>query len=298
MISNVIITCNRIELLKKTFNNTISNVVKHGGEIIIVDNGSDDGTREFLLEKNKKFNFINIIVNNKNLGIAPARNLGLKKAKYDVIICMDDDMLIDEDNYLKCKKVFIKHKNAGVIAPLCIDHEKDKHLNNKLNLLEPYKVSNHHGSFGIFYKEAIIKANYLDEKCFYGAEERSLCMKVHINGYEIIFDPSIVGLHIDTIDRKKPNIFRVKMRVYNNVRLNFKYLPYYYAFKYSLRILLSYLSYSMWSFGLHNKKIILEYFFKGIYDGIKHKFNTPNSTIKYYTNPKLTPYFGNNNFFK
>ena len=296
MISNVIITCNRIELLKKTFNNTISNVLNHGGEIIIVDNGSVDETNEFLLNKSKKFNFITLIVNKVNKGIAPARNLGLKKAKYDVVLCMDDDMLIDEENYLKCQNVFNKHKNAGVIAPLSIDYYNKKHLNNELNKLEPYDVSNHHGSFGIFLREAIIKANYLDEKCFYGAEERSLCMKVHINGYNIVFDPDIHGLHIDIVDRRKPNIFRVKMRVYNNVRLNFKYLPFFYASKYSIRILLSYLNYSMWSFGVFKKTIIFKYFFKGIYDGIKNKFNTPKSTTKYYTDSKLTPYFGNNDF--
>ncbi|MDA7659058.1 glycosyltransferase [Akkermansiaceae bacterium] len=298
MISNVVITCNRIEILKKTFSNTISNVKKYGGEIIIVDNGSIDGTKDFLFSKSKEFNFIKYISNSINKGIGPARNQGLRNVKYDVVLCMDDDMLVDGENYLKCQHIFEKHKNAGVVAPLSIDFYSKRHLNNDLDRPHSYEVANHHGSFGIFLRDAVKKANYLDEDCIYGAEERSLCMKVHLSGYDIIFDPDIFGSHIDTVNRKKPDLFRVKMRVYNNVRLNFKYLPLFHASKYSSRILLSYLNYTIWSFGVFKKIQILTYFFKGVFAGISNKEDTPKSTVRYYTNPELTPYFGNNAFVK
>ncbi|WP_420552524.1 glycosyltransferase family 2 protein [Tenacibaculum aiptasiae] len=297
MLSTVIITCNRINLLKKTFENNISNALTCGGEVIVVDNGSDDGTSTYLQDCAKKYKFITVITNEKNLGIAPARNLGLKKAKFDVILCVDDDMMISNENYLKCKTIFLKHKNAGVVAPLCLDYESKKHMNNTLGKDSSYEISNHHGSFGIFLREAVVKAGYLDEECIYGGEERSLCMKVHIQGYDILFDPEIQGIHIDTVNRKKPNLFRVKMRVYNNVRLNFKYLPFFKALKFSIRIFLSYFKYSLWHFGIGKKIIICQYFVKGMRDGLKTKKVVPISTKKYYSNPKLTPDFGNSSYF-
>jgi len=63
-------------------------------ELIVVDNGSTDGTIEYL--ESLKDNII-LIKNGKNLGIPKARNIGLNKSVYDYLICLDNDQIVREN---------------------------------------------------------------------------------------------------------------------------------------------------------------------------------------------------------
>ena len=60
------------------------------GEVIIIDNGSTDKSREFI--KNNSFNFpVNLIENNQNRGFSPAVNQGIRAAKYEYIFSLNND---------------------------------------------------------------------------------------------------------------------------------------------------------------------------------------------------------------
>ena len=60
-------------------------------ELIIVDDGSTDRSRE-LVEKNKtRFQFPLSLITQQNAGPAKARNVGVESAKGDIIIFLDSD---------------------------------------------------------------------------------------------------------------------------------------------------------------------------------------------------------------
>ena len=60
------------------------------GEVIIIDNGSTDKSREFI--KNNSFNFpVNVIENNQNRGFSPAVNQCIRAAKYEYIFSLNND---------------------------------------------------------------------------------------------------------------------------------------------------------------------------------------------------------------
>ncbi len=61
-------------------------------EIIVVDNGSRDGTVEVVKEK---FPSVRLIANQDNLGLAEARNIGQRVARGDHILFLDSDTSID-----------------------------------------------------------------------------------------------------------------------------------------------------------------------------------------------------------
>ena len=65
-------------------------------EVIVVDNGSSDGTRE-IIERHKNDPRFRFIFNESNLGLGPGRNQGLACARGDYIAFLDGDDWLDKD---------------------------------------------------------------------------------------------------------------------------------------------------------------------------------------------------------
>ena len=85
-ISVVIPTLNRINTLQRALDSVINQTYKPA-EIIVVDNGSSDGTLKFLREQYPK---ITILTENK-VGVSSARNKGIKKSINQWIALLDSD---------------------------------------------------------------------------------------------------------------------------------------------------------------------------------------------------------------
>ena len=85
-ISVVIPTLNRIKNLQRALDSVINQTYKPA-EIIVVDNGSSDGTLKFLREQYPK---ITILTENK-IGVSSARNKGIKKSINQWIALLDSD---------------------------------------------------------------------------------------------------------------------------------------------------------------------------------------------------------------
>ena len=85
-ISVVIPTLNRINSLQRALDSVINQTYK-AAEIIVVDNGSSDGTLKFLREQYPK---ITILTENK-IGVSSARNKGIKNSINQWIALLDSD---------------------------------------------------------------------------------------------------------------------------------------------------------------------------------------------------------------
>lgn len=80
-------------------------------EVIIIDNGSTDGTASFLEGYKPTFNFKYIYMENK--GRAAARNKGLEYAQNELIIFTDDDLILSP-NFI-CEHLKMQKTNNGVV---------------------------------------------------------------------------------------------------------------------------------------------------------------------------------------
>ena len=77
------------KFLKASFD-SLNQDCEYIGELIIVDNGSTDSSKEFI--RNNSFNFpVNLIENSQNLGFSPAVNQGIRAAKYEYIFSLNND---------------------------------------------------------------------------------------------------------------------------------------------------------------------------------------------------------------
>ena len=100
----VIVTYNRINLLKECITAILSSVVVP--DILVVNNASNDGTKEYLDELKNNTKKVNIYTYNMdtNLNGAGGYNFGLKessKKEYDYIWLMDDDTIVNNDSLEK-----------------------------------------------------------------------------------------------------------------------------------------------------------------------------------------------------
>ena len=85
-ISVVIPTYNRIALVERAIDSVLRQSIKPF-DIIVVDDGSDDGTSEMIQKKYRSIN----LVQQQNSGVSAARNNGIKHAKGDWIALLDSD---------------------------------------------------------------------------------------------------------------------------------------------------------------------------------------------------------------
>ena len=87
-------------------------------EIIVFDNNSTDGSKEYLLPK---FPSVNFIWNNINVGFGKANNSAVLIAQGDYILFLNPDTILPEDCFKKCISFFEKNKDCGALGVRMID---------------------------------------------------------------------------------------------------------------------------------------------------------------------------------
>ena len=195
-------------------------------EVIVVDNGSIDGSQNMV---KKKFPQVKLILNKDNLGFTKANNQGIKIAKGKYILLLNSDTYLVENSF---KKLLDKARSIGerlgALGPLLINEDRSiqqsvgffPHLPQVFlwmsfiddlpcgALLKPYHVD--HDSFywkdrhadwvtaaAIFTPKSVIqKVGLLDEKIFMYGEEVEWCYRIKKAGYKVHFSSCTKIVHI------------------------------------------------------------------------------------------------------
>jgi len=201
MLSIIVLSYNRLAYTKQTVQNLIDvTTVKH--EFIFSDNGSIDGTREYLESLKKKTNATKItyVFNDRNFGVAGGRNSGLKVASGDYLMLIDDDILVPQ-NYDKhfieaCDKI----PRLGVTG---VNVEKRNYPIVSMNGVEVRaKKGNLGGGCLCLSRKVFDKVGYFSPDFVYGGEDRDLYVRLRILK---LISAYIVpkGKHIDKRENKQ-----------------------------------------------------------------------------------------------
>jgi GT2 family glycosyltransferase len=86
----IVVNYNGIELLKKYLDSVLQ--TQYPSKVVVVDNGSRDGSVEYLKKKGVK-----VIQLDKNYGPAYARNVAIKKFKTKFMALLDNDVMVPKD---------------------------------------------------------------------------------------------------------------------------------------------------------------------------------------------------------
>lgn len=102
-------------IIKDTINSILNlNFPSNKLELIIVDNNSQDKSRQIIKEFEKKNSNIKSLFLNKNLGFAGGNNPGIKMAKGEYIILLNNDCIVDK-NWLK-ELILLADKNKKIFS--------------------------------------------------------------------------------------------------------------------------------------------------------------------------------------
>ncbi len=184
------------------------------GEIIVVDNASDDGSVEMV---RSRFRDIQLIVNKSNLGFATANNIAIRHARGQAILLLNPDTVVQEDTMKVMLRFFDENPDAGIAGCKILNPDGSLQLScrrsfptawvalakisglsslfpgsrmfGRYNLTylspeETYEVDAVSGSFMMIRREAYDAVGGLDESFFMYGEDLDWCYRVQQAGWK------------------------------------------------------------------------------------------------------------------
>lgn len=285
----VILSHNRLECLQRLLQNVAVPMARQGMQVTLVDNASDQDLRSFLREF-KDIPNIEILLLQENAGVAKGRNAGFRRSSREIVVYLDDDALIDTASLEQVPRRFDGMPDAGIIAFRVVHGVSGEAQNEHGPACT--MVGNFHGAGHAIRREVLDQVGYLDETCFFGAEEVELSMHALVRGWKTVYVPDLVVRHF-SIPRSGSD--RVRRRVYwarNYAMVLFRYLPPGVAALFTTRLLASYL---WWGFkDLKFPAIVLPFAVAhGALRGIRTRNPLPAEGVAFYRNPATRPEIGN-----
>lgn len=113
-LSAIIISLNSLHFLRDCLDTIRDSVWRNvTWEIIVVDNGSTDGTLEMLPVE---YPWVRVVANGSNVGYCKAGNIGAAVANGRHLLFLNDDILILEDALARLVEYMDAHPEAGMIG--------------------------------------------------------------------------------------------------------------------------------------------------------------------------------------
>lgn len=214
------------------------------GEVIIVDNGSADKSRDYI--NNARFNFpVVLIENSENLGFAPAVNQGISKARYDYIFSLNNDteikkgsirhmldLITSSDDIFSVQAKMLQYDNKNLIDDVGDEYnllgwtKKTGENHNSNDYVEVMEIFSSCAGAALYKKSVLEELGCFDDNFFAYMEDVDLAIRSKIRGYRNLLCPQAVVYHIGSATSgSRYNEFKVKLAARNNIWVVYKNLP-------------------------------------------------------------------------
>lgn len=232
-LSIIILSYNTKKLLADCIDSLAKVTKEVDFEIIVVDNGSTDGSAEFVKTKHPD---VTLVENRSNLGFARGNNKARKFARGEYVLFLNSDTLVPKKTLGKSLLYLKRHKDIGALTCKLIlpDGSLDKDarrsfptpwvafshfsgldkLFSKSKFFSKYwygyrspddiqEVDVLQGAFFLTKREILDKVGWFSEEYFLDGEDIDLCWKIIQAGHRIIYYPETSILHIKGASKGK-----------------------------------------------------------------------------------------------
>ena len=219
-LSIIIVSWNTKELLLSCVKSVFEGGQGISREVIVVDNGSQDGSRQ---EVKKIFPFVRLVENERNLGFAKGVNQGLEIASGRYVLLLNPDTRMKQGAIERLMSFMDVHPDTGVAGAQLLNPDGSKQnsianfpslatelLNKSLlrrlfpkwfpgkekNYSEPVEVNSVIGACMMVRREALDQVGLLDEDYFLFLEETDWCYRMKKGGWKIFHVPQAEVFHL------------------------------------------------------------------------------------------------------
>jgi GT2 family glycosyltransferase len=194
-------------------------------EVIVSDNGSSDGSQEFI---RRTYPLVRIVENGTNLGFAKGNNAGIALSDGDYILVLNPDTIIHNQALEKWTAFADSHPEAGAFGCKVLNRDGSYQISARpfptiwrdwvgalylrpLAYLSDLFISDTYvgwkgdseravdwqsGCCVMFRRNVLTSLGGFDEQFFYHFEEVDLCRRVWSAGYPILYTPQAVITHL------------------------------------------------------------------------------------------------------
>jgi GT2 family glycosyltransferase len=218
-LSIVIVTRNTVGLLRRALASVLAASGQLSVEVVVVDNGSTDGTAAMMTEE---FPEVRYLPQNTNLGFARANNIGATAAQGTYLCLMNSDARLQPDTLTRAVEYMRGNPPCGILGAQLLNTDGSRQnsianfpsltteLFNKsaLRLLFPKKYpGKNHAFTEPLVVESIVGAflftpralwqelGGLDERYFFFLEETDYCLRVQRTGRTVVHHPHLRVWH-------------------------------------------------------------------------------------------------------
>jgi GT2 family glycosyltransferase len=116
-VSIIVPTLNNLVFLKCCLASLLANTHAPACEVIVVDNGSSDGTIEYLEDVTARHRHVRVLRNDRNAGFAVSTNQGLAAALGDTLVPLNDDAIVPP-GWLAQLCAHLSDPTIGLLGPV------------------------------------------------------------------------------------------------------------------------------------------------------------------------------------
>ncbi len=221
MVSVLIVTWNSAQWLDQCFA-ALHRLNYADFEVIVVDNASQDATREHLRRVESKWR---VIYNDRNLGFAAGQNQAIRASRGEWVLCLNPDVVLEPDCVTQMVRMGEAHPEAGTVCGKLLrwNEAAEEHKTKVLDSTGIYFTRNMRqldrgaeepdrgqydrvqyvaGATGAaamfrraFVDDVSVGGQFFDEEFFAFREDADLAWRAQVLGWKCIYTPAAIAWH-------------------------------------------------------------------------------------------------------